>query len=225
MAGAHRDVIREINEIISIVVSSGLADDQNVAYEERTGRSNYQVRFDGDELLGSALRDRPYEETYELLRDGRSYNLLMLDGAMIQMVYEFVDDGLLRHRLAFLPSPSLLEFQNEPDLYMEEQLYADVIQRGVVTVPLRFDFDGRAGVAKAVEHPISHMTLGQYSGCRVPVTAGLTPHAFMDFVLGSFYRTATTAIGTAMPPVRLRFDQCIDASERQVVHIGVPTHR
>ncbi len=225
MSDAHRQVVREINEIIPVVVASGLADDQNLAYEERTGPSRYRVRYDGDEVLGAALRDRPYEETYELLRDSRSYNLLMLDGAVIQMVYEFGDGDLLRHRLAFLPSPSLLEFQNEPDLYLEEQLYADVIERGVVTVPLRFDFDRRHDVAKPISHPISHLTLGQYSGCRVPVTAGVTPHAFMDFILGSFYRTATTAIGASLPTVRLRFDECIDASERRVVHIGIPTHR
>lgn len=89
MAGAHRHVVREINEIIPVVVASGLADDQNLAYEERTGPSCYRVRYYGDEVLGAALRDRPYEATYELLRDSRSYNLLMLDGAMIQMVYEF----------------------------------------------------------------------------------------------------------------------------------------
>lgn len=225
MAGAHRHVVREINEIIPVVVASGLADDQNLAYEERTSRSSYRVRYDGDEVLGAALRDRPYEETYELLRDSRSYNLLMLDGAMVQMVYEFVDNELLRHRLAFLPSPSLLEFQNDPDLYLEEQLYADIIERGVVTVPLRFDFDKRDDVARPIAHPISHLTLGQYSGCRVPVTAGVTPHAFMEFILGSFYRTATTAIGAALPAVRLRFDESIDASERRVVHIGIPTHR
>jgi len=145
----------------------------------------------------------------------------MLDGAMLQMVYEFAGRELVRHRLAFLPSPNLLDFQNDPELYVEELMYADVVENGVVTVPLRFDYDGRDGVAIELDHPLSHLTLGQYSGCRIPVTAGVTPHAFIDFVLRGFYKTAASSIGA---PV-VRFPECISAGERQVVHVGTPTHK
>lgn len=220
----HREVVREINAAIATLVEAGLADDQNNAYESKTGPDTFIVRYSNVATFGKALRDRPYEEMYWEFRQARSFNLLMLDGAMLQMVYEFVGGELVRHRLAFLPSPSLLDFQNDPDLYLEELMYADVVEKGVVTVPLRFDYDGRDGVAIELDHPLSHLTLGQYSGCRIPVTAGVTPHAFVDFVLRGFYKSAASSIGAELAAPVLRFPECIGAGERRVVHVGIPTH-
>lgn len=215
--------MREINSGIAVLVESGLADDQNHAYEKKTGNDTYIVRYSNEATFTAALRDRPYQETYWDFRQARSFNILMLDGAMLQMVYEFAGSKLVRHRLAFLPSPNLLEFQNDPELYIEEVMYADVVEKGVVTVPLRFDYDGRDGVATELDHPVSHFTLGQYRGCRIPVTAGVTPHAFIDFVLRSFYHTATSSIGAQLTAPALRFADCIPAAERQVVHVEIPT--
>lgn len=130
--------------------------------------------------------------------------------------------ALSRHRLAFLPAPDLLEFQNNPDLYLEDVMYADVVDLRVVTVPLRFDYDARAGVAKSVDHPASHLTLGQYSGCRIPATAGLTPYLFFEFVLRSFYNTALSSVSAALPVQAQRFSACITDDERRLVHLGIP---
>ena len=154
---------KEVNGAIEVLVGHGLADDQNPAYVDRVGKNHYLVRYSNEPAFTAALRNRPYAEAYRELRLARSYNILMLDGAMLQMVYEFEDGDLKRHRLAFLPSPDLLEYQNNPELYEEELLYADVVDKGVVAVPLRFDFDCRPEVAVPLEHPISHLTLGQSS--------------------------------------------------------------
>jgi hypothetical protein len=216
-------VAKEVNGAIEVLVGHGLADDQNPAYVDRVGKNHYLVRYSNEPAFTAALRNRPYAEAYRELRLARSYNILMLDGAMLQMVYEFEDGDLKRHRLAFLPSPDLLEYQNNPELYEEELLYADVVDKGVVAVPLRFDFDCRPEVAVPLEHPISHLTLGQYRDCRIPVSAGVTPRTFVGFVLASFYHSASATLRVALPRPVLRFRACIDQDELQAVHINVPS--
>ena len=220
----HRTVLREIESMTIYLVSAGLVDDQNSAYEKQIDSSTYRVQYVNTTPFSAGLAKVNYGEMYRDLRASRAFNFLMLDGALIQMFYEFGGDVLLRHRLAFLPAPDLLDFQNHPEIYARDVLFADVIDKRVVTVPFRFDYDRSEDVAKEIEHPKSHMTLGQYARCRVPVTAGVTPHAFMDFVLRSFYNSALSTLSEGLPAPALRFDQCIAESERRVVHIAIPTH-
>ena len=224
MVTAHRRVVQEINGATAALVASGLADDQNLAFESQVGADDYLVRYRRHDTVGSAPRNTPYDDAYRELRQARSFNVLMLDGAMLQMEYEFREQRLIRHRLAFLPSPDLLEYQNNPEVYVQERMYADVVEKGVVTVPCRFDYDSREGVAVELDHPVSHLTLGQYTACRIPVSAGVTPHAFVDFVLRSFYKTATTTVDVRLPNPLLRFEVCIMPAERRTMNVGVPTH-
>lgn len=100
-----------------------------------------------------------------------SYNMRMLDGALIHMMYRFRNNQLEAHRLAFFPSPFLGEFQNNPEIYLEDEIYAEVIMRNIVPFPLRFDFDCREEVVVEMYHPKSHLTLGQYQNCRIPVSS------------------------------------------------------
>ena len=223
MVTAHRKVVQEINGATAALVESGLADDQNPAYESQVGSGDYVVRYSPHGAVRSAPRNTPYDDTYRELRRLRSFNVLMLDGAMLQMEYEFRERRLVRHRLAFLPSPDLLEYQNHPEIYMQERMYADIVEKGVVTVPCRFDYDSRESISVEMAHPISHLTLGQYTACRIPVSAGVTPHAFVDFVLRSFYNTASSVVDVRLPKPLLRFEVCITPAECRTIHVGVPT--
>ena len=56
----------------------------------------------------------------------------MLDGALIQMNYEVSDSSLQRHRLAFLPSLVLEEFQTASQTYLDDEIPADIIMRNIV---------------------------------------------------------------------------------------------
>ena len=223
MVPIQRRVLQEITRITTSLIEGGFADDQNFPIEVGQRKGTVTIQFSSIQGFGSLLRDIPYEDIYKELRMARSYNILMLDGAMIQMLYEFRKNTLVRHRLAFLPSPDLLSFQNEPELYLDEVLYADVVKRNVVTIPLRFDYDNRTGVAKSLLHPKSHLTLGQYQACRIPVTSGVTPHNFVDFLLRSFYRLATSATSLSLPQPVASFRKCITSEERDVAHICLPS--
>ncbi len=224
MATAHRRVCGEINSAIRVLIESGLVDDQNFAFIDRQGKNNYLVRHQNQSAITSVSRERPYADMYLEQRRKRYFNMLMLDGALLQMTYEFHYGELTRHRLVFLPSPVLLEYQNFPELYDEEVLYADVVEKHIVATPLRFDYDSRRDIAHPVVHPVSHLTLGQYVGCRIPVTAGLTPHSFVEFILNSFYRSAAETVGLRLSSPSIRFNPCIARDELRIVHISVPSY-
>lgn len=220
-AATHRTVMREIEALTGHLVSKGLADDQNFPTSTVPAKGVVQVNYPCTALSRSAaLADRHYAETYLEQLEARAFNLKMLDGALIQMSYTFAASGLTDARLAFLPSPDLAEYQNNPDLYDIDTLFADVTDRRIVTVPLRFDFDLDHHVDP--HHPRSHLTLGMYKNCRVPATAALTPGQFIDFILRSFYNTALRRHSGDLPRRRHHFDLSITAAERRLTHVGIP---
>ena len=177
-------VKKQINKLVSRLVENGLIDDQNFAFQRTAKKRHKEITFKGAEHIQVALRDRPYKEIYQELVRKRAYNAKMLDGALLQMMYIFDGDILQRHRLAFFSAPHLEEFQNNPDIYLEDEIYADVVAKNIVSFPLRFDYDIRN---QGPTHPRSHLSLGQYKNCRIPVSAPLTPFWFVNFILRNFY--------------------------------------
>jgi hypothetical protein len=217
-----KQVTQQINARIGRLVEIGLSDHQAFAFMRRSGR-NVSVVFDSARSASSlSMKNMAYGEMYRCLVEEQAYNVKMLDGALVQMLYEFFGSTLLRHRLAFFPAPHLDEFQNDPDIYLEDQTYGDVVARDVVPFPLRFDYDARDGRYRELLHPKSHLTLGQYERCRIPVSAPITPHWFVDFILRNFYHTAARHYADEMPPVGDVFDQTISPLERRVVHVAIP---
>lgn len=152
---------KQINDLITFLVRISLADDQCFAFQRAARDNLVQVTFAGSEHVSIALRNLPYDEIYSRLEQERAYNVKMLDGALVQMMYVLADETLQRHRLAFFPAPHLEEFQNNPDIYQDDEMYADVIARNIVPFPIRFDYDVQEG-REELNHPKSHLTLGQY---------------------------------------------------------------
>lgn len=217
-----RDVIKEINALISFVLEQGLADDQNSAIQRNLRRNEREVVFHNAHLISVALRDLSYDEIYSRLLHNRSYNVRMLDGALIQMMYTFRGDQLRSHRLGFFPSPNLEEFQNNPEIYLEDDIYADVVSKNVVPFPFRLDYSSDRFEGPVDGHPSTHLTLGQYENCRIPVTRPMNPASFMDFVLRNFYHTAYSQYANLMPRGTVNFPKSILPPEQLLVHIVVP---
>ena len=216
-----RDIERQINDLITYLVKISLADDQCFAFQ-RSGRDNsVQVTFIGSEHISIALRNLPYDDIYRRLVRERAYNVKMLDGALVQMMYMFADETLQRHRLAFFPAPHLEEFQNNPDIYQDDDMYADVVARNIVPFPVRFDYDVQEE-HQEFAHPKAHLTLGQYQNCRIPVTAPMVPFRFIDFILRNFYHTAFARQVDGLPVRNGSFAESMRPAERDVVHVVVP---
>ena len=212
----------QVDKIVGHLVEVGLASDQNFAIWRDVAGGNREVTFPQANHVSIALKDQAYSEIYKHLARERAYNVKMPDGALIQMMYVFDSSTLLRHRLAFFPAPDLEEFQNNPEIYLEDEIYADVIARNIVPFPIRFDYAARVSMHKEVEHAKSHLTLGQYKNCRIPVTAPLTPFWFIDFVLRNFYHTAFHSYANHLPKHGEVFEDSIAAAEKKVIHIQIP---
>jgi hypothetical protein len=215
-----RRLHKEIVDITSFLVQKGFADDQNFPTLSIRGRSA-SISFPNAENA-AMLKNVSYRDLYREQLHTKSYNLLMLDGAIIQIAYDIANSVIARCRLAFLPSPDLESFQNDPELYEDDVMYVEVISRQVVAVPIRFEFDDRAGVAENINHPKSHVTLGQYKNCRIAASAPLTPGIFVEFVLRSFYNTAFRAISGDSPCYPHRWARTITKAEAALMHIAVP---
>lgn len=216
------EIKRQIDAIIRYLVEVGLADDQNFAIRREATGGCVEVTFPHASSVTFALRDRPYSEVYGQLVQDRAYNVKLPDGALVQMMYLFAGGALERHRLAFFPAPHLEEFQNHPEIYLEDEIFADVIARSIVPFPLRYDYDAREGIYKELDHPKSHLTLGQYANCRIPVTAPVPPFWFLDFILRNFYHTAFHRYAEQLPSRGEPFEESILPAERGVVHVVVP---
>jgi hypothetical protein len=167
--------------------------------------------------LSITLKNIPYEESYAELKKSRSYNIRMIDGALIQILYRFDSDEIKRHRLAFFPSPNLLEYQNESEIYETDELYADILDRNIVTSPIRFDFDPESFVD--YDHPSSHLTIGQYKHCRIPVSGPISPFLFLNFILRSFYNTPFRQFCGKIKEGALNISDTITAQEKRHMHI------
>ena len=216
-------VEKQINEFVSFLVERSLVDDQNFAFRKNIRGQVAEIIFQGHEHLSVALRKRNYREIHEEMTRERAYNAKMLDGALIQMTYEFVNTTLQRHRLAFFPSPILEEFQRHPDIYFNDEIYGNITSRNIVPFHLRFDYDSREYSYKELIHPKSHLSLGQYPNCRIPVTSPMTPVRFADFVLRNFYDTKQNRYAEDLPRDNCSFPESVFPAERNIVHIVVPT--
>lgn len=212
----------QIDKLIRYLVEVGLADDQCPAFQRSIGSKVKEVTFVGSEHVSTTLKDWGYNEIYQHLIQNRAYNVKMLDGALLQMMYIFGDRTLQRHRLAFFSAPHIEEFQNNPEVYLEDEIYADVVAKNIVPFPLRFDYDARDGHHQELVHPKSHLSLGQYENCRIPVSAPMTPFWFVDFILRNFYHTAFSQYADRLPASGSAFSETILPSEQAVVHIVSP---
>ncbi len=210
----------DLDEIIANLLEKGICDDTNFSVIKKN--QYWEVTFSGAEYISIALGDIDYSDIYQELLLKRSYNIRFVDGALLQFMYRFKDERLIQHRLAFYPSPNLRPFQDDSDSYMRDELFIEIVQRRIVPFPIRCDFDDRAEVAIDIDHPKSHLTLGDVKGCRIPVTSPLTPRWFVEFILRNFYKTDKHDFVGCLPRHRMQFDHTITGNERNIIHLAIP---
>ncbi|MHB1609380.1 MAG: DUF2290 domain-containing protein [Acidiferrobacter thiooxydans] len=215
-------VKEDLDRLIGALIETGLCEDQNFPSIRQLG-SNWEVTFSGAEHVSIGMGDTEYENVYRELAERRSYNMRLADGGLLQLMYRFDANHLLQHRLAFYPSPSLRPFPEEPDAYMYDELFIDIIRRHIVPFPLRFDFDDREEIHVDITHPKSHLTLGDIRGCRIPVAGPLTPRWFIEFIVRNFYQDEQYNFAARLPVHRTRFRSSITERERGLIHVQVPS--
>ena len=210
----------DLEELLASLIECGIADDQNFPVLFSVSNDVWEVIFTGAEYVSIAMGDIDYATIYVELSEKRSYTVKLIDGGLLQLMYRFEGERLIRHRLAYYPSPELRPFREDPELYLHDELFLDIVSRRIVPFPLRFDFNETD--ARDVVHPMCHLTLGDVKGCRIPVSAPLTPRWFVDFILRNFYLTDKYDFVSKLPSHRLYFDSTITANESRLIHMVVP---
>ena len=214
-----QNVYNEINSITQKLIKVGLSDNQNFPSRQSIAKNKYQVAYSGMQDLSIVLKNVEYIQVYQELDKGKNYNIKMADGALIQMMYTYENYQLSSHRLAFFPSPFLHEFQNEPEIYEIDEIYADIIAKNILPVPVRFDYDPDSH--QELDHPRCHLTLGQFKNCRIPVCSPIMPNVFISFILRSFYNTALRKFTDELNLKNSLFPQTITKAEQKLLHLSI----
>lgn len=217
----QKDIVGQIRKLTINLISAGICEAQNFpstrAYPD--GIIEIGVSSSDNSIF---LKSIPYSEMYQLALETKSFNLKMIDGALISLLYRFQGDRLVAHRLSFLPAPMLEPFQNYPSLYLEDALYADITGKTNFVVPLRFDYDIDSGVCKPIEHPVSHFTIGQFKNCRIPVSSAITPNQFITFVVANFYNSTQYSFNLSLFADNTCFEESLFEEERNMIHLRTP---
>lgn len=215
----YRSIYNEINLVTKKLIESGLSAKQNFPSCRSIGTNSYLIAYSDMQDLSIVLRNVDYKEMYNELDRNGNYNIKMIDGALIQLMYSYERNNLSSHRLAFFPSPFLEDFQNAPELYEDDEIYADIIAKNILPVPIRFDYD--PDNHQELHHPKCHLTLGQFKNCRIPVCSPIAPSTFISFILRSFYNTAFKKFTNELTFSSNLFQETITVAEKKVLHIAI----
>lgn len=209
----------EINSITAELIQMGVSDDQNFAIMKKTSSDLISISFNMSASFAGSLKNIPYREIYNSMKSERNFNVSLADGGLLQFFYLFRGEIVVNHRLGFFPSPDLSEYQNEPEIYEEDAIYAEIVARNIVATPIRFDFDAEGFVED--DHPISHLTIGQYKNCRIPVSSAISPFRFTEFILKSFYNTAYRDLSASIFDKNILHPKSITRKEALRIHINL----
>ena len=212
------ETLAEIELAIRRLIETGLSVQQNWPSMKGLPHGCREIGISGAPELSISMKDKPYWEIYEGLSDAGAYHSRLIDGTLVQMLYRFQGDKLIGHRLCTFPAPALDPYETEPQPYEDDEIFADIVAKNIVHVPLRFDFDDAVHID--VDHPKSHLTLGQYLNCRIPVNAPLTPARFLRFLLRNFYFNAFKAHALEKIGGSKAFAETITAKERSVAYLS-----
>jgi hypothetical protein len=94
-------------------------------------------------------------------------------------------------------------------------------QGKVLSVPIRFDFDSDLTKHIELDHPVSHLTIGQNENCRIPVCSPISPNAFMAFILRHFYFENFKEHFTDFTLDFVKAADTITVNERSIMHLYV----
>lgn len=210
---------QQIRDVIHLLMMESLIDHQNYP-SSRTSGTQTIIGISGSPDLSISMREIDYSEIYQLLVAAGAYHIKMIDGGIIQLLYTFENNAIHSHRLCYFPSPSLEAYDEMAQLYEDDEVFADIFSRFTIRSPMRFDYSANEDEFVEFDHPKSHMTIGHYKDCRIPVTGPLTPFRFMRFLLRSFYYCAYGRVNLDHRATQTAFQNSITQGEQTLLHIS-----
>lgn len=212
------DVKNQLDAVFVRVIETGVSVQQVFPKLSYDGNGSTLGSLAGS---SSALKDIAYDKIYMDLESNEIFHIKLPDGGLLVFQYAFDSGGNLRkHRLGFFPSPTLPTVEEAPELYRYDELYGDILSKQIVRFPIRFDFDPKN--YRPRYHAHSHLTLGQFQNCRIPVTHAVSPNGFLLFVLRNFYHKLYLRHSNVFEKklAICSTASCITANERCLPHFG-----
>lgn len=216
------EIYSEINRITNVLVKNSFTLDQNWPV-----RKENKIVFNNFKNTAFTLKDNSYIELYSELIKNREYNLKFIDGSLVQMLYKFDNRGrsIAGHILSFYPN--LSEYYLDVELLINEDdldnQISKILNKQIIPFPLRFDY------SQIIQenHPASHLTLGNYTNCRIPVSRPISPKQFILFILNNFYSNTGiknidirfTKIINEIGDSKLSFQFTISKFEKKYIHL------
>lgn len=217
------ETFQEITQITIKLVELGLSVKQTFPY-----RNKHIISFGEGGGVTNLLKNVSYEEKYNVIDQSGKYNFKFLDGALVQLMYTFdqSDRDIISHRLAFFPAPNLINYEEDPEayehLYYGNSEFHDLNNRNIIKTPIRFDFNCEDKKHIDIHHPKSHLHIGEYQGCRIPVVEPLSPSIFINFLIRNFYNSALiNQFNNYSFPVNFRLRGEITQNESQILHLSI----
>lgn len=115
-----------------------------------------------------------------------AYSVLLFDGALLQLSFDFEGGQLVKHRLGYVPCPVAVDeelLQVEPVLDVLDMHLSEGPDAIRLNAAVRFDYDLEAA---SEAHPASHLTLNG-AGCRIACRGPLRLAHFVEFIFANFY--------------------------------------
>lgn len=185
-------ITKQINTIMSELIGNSLINEYNSCKYDNTTK---ELSWSSKEALNISyvLKNEDYRFIYKTCINKGAYNFIFIDGSLIQMMYRLDrrSKKIIAHRLAYLPNPNVEIYSNnenfDEEYYDSLDMFSEFIDKNSLPVPIRFDYDDNEDYYVECTHTYSHLTLGNYQNCRIPVTTPITPYKFIDFILKNFY--------------------------------------
>lgn len=179
----QKRVFGEVKKVTQELIRCGLAEEYNFPVMQKA-----EVVWEKYNDISLYLKNMEYTTIYSEIEKNHNFNIKLPDGGILQLMYRFNSRGteLQSHRLAYYPSPSYEIYQNNAELYDADYLYGDILNKDVLPVIIRADYNNK-DVDSKIHHPYSHITLGGYKNCRIPANKPISPMQFVKFIMEHFY--------------------------------------
>lgn len=214
---------KDINEMMRALIRNALVNAQHFPVIRGKVDRECAIGFENDDKISLSFGLDKYEDIYDRLLDNQVYSMRLLDGGLVQISYSFSSAIMTQHRLAYYPNPHA---DRDGDLYYDceesENIALMLLQRNVVRFPIRFDYNFDEKLFMPIEHPRSHLTLGNFECCRIPVSSPMPPIDFMRFIIRNFYRLPGVPSVEILPSSSVSaLPRTIDALEQKEFHVDI----
>jgi len=164
---------------------SAYPDKKNIILKPATKRFS-ESSWDSEEMHQKEKLS-VYASKHVKKRKVEDFTFLMIDSAIIQCYYNFDKENLVMQKMAFYQSPFVKSFDSDPKSYLDSDPLENPSEEENLGAVTCFRFDYNLDDFEECLHPKTHLHLGSFKNCRIPVISPLKIATFFSFIIKNFY--------------------------------------